>query len=157
MTVLTQHKPVSELTKQDWQLAYDNARKIKAGAKASIEPPTPLSDLLTEEPEQMAGHERVSALIASMKQMQKYAHFLDLTAIKPDELLIKPVPKRKSSRSRNSQPFTMAEVEAIFSGYIFQGTPPANRTKAYLRLSTCWLARSTANCSNPSFSSQLHG
>lgn len=104
MTVLTQHKPVCQLTKQEWQVAYDSARKMKAGARASIEPPTPLSDFVTDEPEQMAGHERVSALIASMKQIQRYAHYLDLTAIKPDDLLIKPVPKRKSSRSRGGKP-----------------------------------------------------
>lgn len=53
MTVLTQHKPVCQLSKSDWQVAYDAARKMKAGAKAAIDPPTQLSELVTEDPEQM--------------------------------------------------------------------------------------------------------
>jgi len=77
MTVLTQHKPVIQLSKRDWQTAYDAARKIKSGATASISPaPTPLNELLTDDPEQMTGHERVSALIASMKQIQNHARYI---------------------------------------------------------------------------------
>ncbi|WP_226687223.1 site-specific integrase [Stutzerimonas stutzeri] len=131
MTVLTGHKPVCELTKQDWQFAYDAARKIRAGAAVTIDPPLPLESLVTDDPEQMAGHERVTSLIGAMKRIQQHARFLDLTAIKPDDLIIKPVKKRKNSRSRKGKPFSMREVETIFSGYIYQGTPPANRTKAY--------------------------
>lgn len=131
MTVLTNHQPVCLLKKNDWQAAYDAARKMKAGAKASIDPPTPLSEFLTDDPAQMTGHERVSALIGSMKQIQEHARHLDLTAIRPDDLIIKPVQKRETPRTRGGQAFTMAEVESIFSGYIYQGTPPANRTKAY--------------------------
>lgn len=131
MTVLTKHQPVCLLKKSDWQAAYDAARKMKAGAKASIDPPTPLSEFLTDDPAQMTGHERVSALIGSMKQIQEHARHLDLTDIRPDDLIIKPVQKRETPRTRGGQAFTMAEVERIFSGYIYQGTPPANRTKAY--------------------------
>jgi integrase len=131
MTVLTGHKPVCELTKQDWQFAYDAARKIRAGAAVTIDPPLPLESLVTDDPEQMAGHERVTSLIGSMKRIQQHARFLDLTAIKPDDIIIKPVKKRKNSRSRKGKPFSMREVETIFSGYIYHGTPPANRTKAY--------------------------
>lgn len=131
MTVLTQHKPVSQLTKKDWQAAFDAARKMKAGAKALISPPTPLSDVLTDDPEQMTGHERVSALIASMKQILNHARHLDLTTIRPDDLIIKPVQKRETPRTRGGKAFTMTEVEAIFSGYIYRGALPSNRTKAY--------------------------
>ncbi len=131
MTVLTRHKPVSQLTKQDWQAAYDAARKMKAGVQASINPPTAIEDFLTDDPEQMTGHERVSALITSMKQIQNHARFLDLTTIKPDDLRIKPVHKRTTSRTRGGKAFSMSDVELIFSGYIYQGTPPSNRTKAY--------------------------
>lgn len=132
MTVLTQHKPVCKLSKQDWQAAYDAARRMKAGATASIAPsPTPLDQLLTEDPEQMTGHERVSALIGSMKQIQQYARFLDLTTVKADDLIIKPVEERKTKRSRDGTAFTDADIEAIFSGYIYNGPAPAERTKAY--------------------------
>ncbi|HFK2006787.1 TPA: DUF6538 domain-containing protein [Pseudomonas aeruginosa] len=131
MTVLTQHKPVCQLSKSDWQVAYDAARKMKAGAKAAIDPPTQLSELVTEDPEQMTGHERVSALIASMKQIQNHARHLDLTTIRPDDLMIKPVQKRETPRIRGGKAFTMEEVEAIFSGYIYQGALPPDRTKAY--------------------------
>lgn len=131
MTVLTQHKPVCQLTKKDWQAAFDAARKMKAGAKASINPPTPLADFLTEDPEQMTGHERVSALIASMKQIQNHARHLDLTTIRLDDLIIKPVQKRETPRTRGGKAFTMAEVESIFSGYIYGGALPPDRTKAY--------------------------
>ncbi|MFG0684811.1 DUF6538 domain-containing protein [Pseudomonas sp. WSY_20] len=129
MTVLTQHKPVCKLSKQDWQAAYDAARRMKAGAAASIAPsPTPLDQLLTEDPEQMTGHERVSALIGSMKQIQQHARFLDLTTVKADDLIIKPVEERKTKRSRDGVAFTDAD---IFSGYIYSGPAPAERTKAY--------------------------
>ncbi len=131
MTVLTQHKPVSQLSKQDWQSAYNAARMMKAGANASIETPTPLSELLTDNPQQMAGHERVSALIASMKQLQNHARHLDLTSVRVDDLIIKPVQKRESIRSREGVPFSQEDVEAIFSGFIYQGTVPNGRTKAY--------------------------
>lgn len=131
MTVLTKHQPVCLLKKSDWQAAYDAARKMKAGANASINPPTPLSEFLTDDPAQMTGHERVSALIGSMKQIQDHARHLDLTDIRPDDLIIKPVPRRDTPRTRGGQAFTMSEVESIFSGYIYQGPPPANRTKAY--------------------------
>ncbi|MGU1581296.1 DUF6538 domain-containing protein [Pseudomonas aeruginosa] len=131
MTVLTKHQPVCQLKKSDWQAAYDAARKMKAGAKASIDPPTPLSEFLTDDPTQMTGHERVSALIGSMKQIQEHARHLDLTDIRPDDLIIKPVHKRETPRTRNGKAFTMAEVEDIFSGYIYQGPLPDNRTKAY--------------------------
>ncbi|WP_084312585.1 site-specific integrase [Pseudomonas jinjuensis] len=131
MTVLTRHKPVCQLTKQDWQAAYDAARKMKAGATASIDPPTALSELLTDDPEQMTGHQRVSALIGSMKQIQDHARFLDLTTIRADELLIKPVQKRKTARTHDGVPFSSTDIETIFSGYIYQGPLPENRTKAY--------------------------
>lgn len=132
MTVLTQHKPVIQLSKQDWQAAYDAARKMRSGATASIAPsPTPLDELLTDEPEQMTGHERVSALIASMKQIQNHARHIDLTSIRVDELIIKPVQKRENDRSRDGVPFSSDDVDAIFSGFIYQGAAPSDRTKAY--------------------------
>src|SRR5690606_37923610 len=87
--------------------------------------------LVTDDPEQMVGHERVTSLIGAMKRIQRHARFLDLTAIKPDDLIIKPVQKRENSRSREGKPFSMDEVETIFSGSIYRGKPPANRTKAY--------------------------
>ncbi|MFW3898888.1 DUF6538 domain-containing protein [Pseudomonas bharatica] len=132
MTVLTQHKPVIQLTKQDWQEAYDSARNMRNGASVSLAPnPTPLDEVLTDDPELRTGHERVSALITSMKQIQEHARFLDLTFIRPTDLLIKPVEKRRNSRSRDGVPFSADDVEAIFSGYIYQGQVTTERTKAY--------------------------
>ncbi|MET0776795.1 MAG: site-specific integrase [Pseudomonas mandelii] len=132
MTVLTQHKPVKQLSKHDWQAAYDAARKMKSGATASISPaPTALNELLTDDPEQMTGHERVSALIASMKQIQNHARYIDLTSVRVDELIIKPVQRRENERSRDGVPFSSDDIEAIFSGFIYQGLVPADRTKAY--------------------------
>lgn len=131
MTVLTQHKPVRSLTKNDWQAAYNAARLIKAGAVASIDPPTPLSELLTDNREEMAGHERVSSLISSMKQIQAHARFLDLTTIRTEDLKIKPVEKRSTHRTRGGRAFTADDVEAIFRGFIYRGAPPKDKTKAY--------------------------
>ena len=132
MTVLTQHKAVSSLTKQDWQDAYDAARRMRSGATALIAPtPTPLADLLTDDPELRTGHERVSALITSMKQIQEHARFLDLTIVRADDLIIKPIEKRVTPRNRDGVPFSAEDAETIFSGYIYQGALPPNRTKAY--------------------------
>lgn len=132
MTVLTQHKPVTQLSKQDWQAAYDAARKMKSGATASIEPvPTPLDELITEDPELRTGHERASALITSMKQIQEHARFLDLTNVRADDLIIKPIDKRITPRSRDGVPFSADDTETIFSGYIYQGAISTERTKAY--------------------------
>ena len=132
MTVLTQHKPVVQLTKHEWQAAYDSARMMRSGAKVSLAPtPTPLDELLTDDPEKMTGHERVSALITSMKQIQEHSRFLDLTTISAADLLIKPVEKRKNARTRDGVAFSAKDVEAIFSGYIYQGPASTSRTKAY--------------------------
>lgn len=132
MTVLTKHKPVVELSKNDWQAAYDSARRVKNNAKALVGiNPTPLEEILTGDPAQMTGHERVSALIASMKQMQNYARHLDLTSIRVDDLIIKPVQRRETERTRDGMPFSAEDIEAIFSGFIYQGAVPADRTKAY--------------------------
>ena len=132
MTVLTQHKPVIQLSKLDWQAAYDAARRTRSGANASISPAaTPIEDILTDDPEQMTGHERTSALITSMKQIQNHARHLDLTFVRVDDLIIKPVEKRKNKRNRDGTPFSSSDVEAIFSGYIYKGAPPPGRTKAY--------------------------
>ena len=131
MTVLTEHKPVCQLSKWDWQNAYDAARKMKAGAEASLAPPTPLSDLLTDDVKQMTGHDRTNTFIQTMKGIQEHALFLELTTISPDNLLIKQVSKRESDRTRKGKAFSASDVEAIFSGYIYQGPLPSNRTKAY--------------------------
>lgn len=132
MTVLTEHKPVTQLSKRDWQAAYDAARKMRSGADASIAPsPTPLDEFLTDDPEQMTGHERVSSLLASMKQIQNHARHLDLTSTRVDDLIIKPVQKRQNDRSRDGVPFSSVDVDAIFSGFIYQGPAPSDRTKAY--------------------------
>lgn len=132
MTVLTQHKPVLQLTKQDWQAAYDAARRTRSGATAAISPtPTSLNQLLTDDPQKMTGHERVSALITSMKQMQNHARHLDLTTIRVDDLIIKRVEKRENDSNREGVPFSPDEVEAIFSGFIYRGSPPTDRTKAF--------------------------
>ena len=132
MTVLTKHKPVLSLTKRDWQDAYDAARKMKSGASALIAPtPTPLADLLTDDPDLRTGHERVGALVTSMKQIQEHARFLDLTTVRADDLIIKHIEKRLTPRSRDGVPFSAKDAEAIFSGYIYQGAVPANKTKAY--------------------------
>lgn len=98
MTVLTEHKPVCQLSKQDWQRAYDNACNVKASAKALIDPPTPLEEFVTDDPEQMAGHERVISLISSMKQIQRHANYLDLTTTTPSDILPKRVERRKTAR-----------------------------------------------------------
>lgn len=66
-----------------------------------------------------------------MKQMLNHARFLDLTKTRVDDLLIKPIQKRENSRTRGGKAFTMEEVEAIFSGYIYRGALPAGKTKAY--------------------------
>lgn len=140
MTVLAKHKAVCPMNKQDWQAAYNAARTIKAGANASIDPPTPLSELLTNNREEMIGHERVSALIGSMKQIQAHARFLYLTTIRPDDLKIKPVEKRDTPRTLGGQAFKTEEVEAIFSGYIYQGLLATNKTKAYpFGIGSLWL------------------
>lgn len=132
MTVLTQHKAVSSLTKHDWQDAYDAARRMKSGATALLAPtPTPLADLLTDDPELRTGHERVSALITSMKQIQEHARFLDLTTVRADDLINKSIEKRVTPRSRDGAPFSQEDAEEIFSGYIYQGSLPTNKTKAY--------------------------
>ncbi|MFI8744737.1 DUF6538 domain-containing protein [Pseudomonas sp. NPDC077186] len=131
MTVLTQHKPVCQLTKKDWQAAYDNARKTKANADASIDPPTQLIEILTDDSEQQTGHERVRALIAFMKQIQAHARYLDLTTFRPDDVIIKPVEERKNERSRDGVAFNNDDIEAIFSGYIYKGPVADGRTKAY--------------------------
>lgn len=131
MTVLTEHKPVCQLNKWDWQKAYDAARRMKAGAEASLTPPTPLSELLTDDLEQMTGHDRTNTFITTMKGIQEHALFLELTTISPDSLLIKQVQKRESERTRKGKAFSAQDVEAIFSGYIYQGPLPSNRTKAY--------------------------
>ncbi len=132
MTVLTQHKAVSQLTKRDWQAAYDAARKVKVHAIASLNPPTPIDDLTTDTPEQMLGHEATRALIGAMRDIQKHAaSILDLTTITPDDLVIKPIQERKTARTRGGKAFSKTDVEAIFSGYIYRGALPTNRTKAY--------------------------
>lgn len=132
MTVLTQHKPVIQLSKHHWQDAYDAARKMKSGAMASIAPtPTPIDEFLTDDPEQRTGHERASALITSMKQIQEHARFLDLTTVRAGDLIIKPIAKRVTPRSRDGVPFSVKDIEAIFSGFIYQGPVSTERTKAY--------------------------
>lgn len=131
MTVLTEHKPVCTLTKQDWQRAYDNACKVKASAKALVDPPTPLEEFVTDDPEQMAGHERVTSLVSSMKRIQRYANYLDLTTTTPTDILPRRIEQRKTARSRDGKPFTANEVEKIFSGFIYSGPIPADRTKPY--------------------------
>lgn len=132
MTVLTQHKAVIRLSKHDWQDAYDAARHMRNGANASLAPsPTPLDEFITDDPELKTGHERVSALITSTKQIQEHARFLDLTTVSPNDLLFKPSDKRDTSRSRRGVPFSEQDAEAIFSGYIYQGPLPSERTKAY--------------------------
>lgn len=131
MTVLTQHKPVCQLTKKSWQAAYDNARMTKANAEASIDPPTQLGEILTNDPEELTGHERVRALIAFMKQIQAHARYLDLTTFRPDDVIIKPVEERKNKRSRDGVAFEDDDIEAIFSGYIYKGPIADGRTKAY--------------------------
>ncbi|WP_238165147.1 hypothetical protein [Pseudomonas aeruginosa] len=67
-----------------------------------------------------------------MKDIQKHAaSILDLTTITPDDLVIKPIQERKTVRTRGGKAFSKTDVEAIFSGYIYRGALPANRTKAY--------------------------
>lgn len=80
----------------------------------------------------MLGHEATRALIGAMKDIQKHAaSILDLTTITPDDLVIKPIQERKTVRTRGGKAFSKTDVEAIFSGYIYRGALPANRTKAY--------------------------
>ncbi|WP_460163354.1 hypothetical protein [Pseudomonas sp. S2_F03] len=87
------------MSKLDWQTAYDDAKRIKIGANASVSPEaTAVEEILTDDPEQMIGHERVSALITAMKQIQNHARHLDLTLVRVDDLIIKPVQERKTVR-----------------------------------------------------------
>jgi len=133
ITVLTEHKPVRLLTKKDWQAAYDAARRMKSGAEVSVAPgwPTPLAELLTDNPEEMTGYERTTALIGFMKQIQAHARFLELTTIRPDDLLIPTVQKRATEQGRKGVPFSAEDLDKIFSGYIYQGAIPSGRTKAF--------------------------
>ena len=123
MTVLTQHKAVISLTKHDWQDAYDAARKMRSGATALVAPtPTPLDELLTDDPELRTGHERVSALVTSMKQIQEHARFLDLTDVRADDLIIKPIDKRVTPQSRDGVPFSAMTQKQFFRLHL-SGSP----------------------------------
>lgn len=87
---------------------------------------------MTDKPEEMIGHERLSALLSFMKQIQEHARrILDLTDVRPDDVVIKNIEKRDSARTREGIPFSHSDVDKIFSGYIYFDALPTNRSKAY--------------------------
>lgn len=133
-TVLTQHKPVCQLTKKDWQYAYDAARRIKKGVKASTAPnlQTPVEEILTNDPLEMIGQEVTVATIRTMSNIHEHAYKrLSLTQVKISELVIPPVNRRSTEERRKGTPFSLSDLEKIFSGYIYQGPIPTDRTKAF--------------------------
>lgn len=133
-TVLTQHKPVCQLTKKEWQAAYDAARRMKRGARASVAPnePTRIDDFLTNDPVEMVGQEVTVATIRLMGSIHEHAYKrLGLTTIQEGDLMIPPVQRRSTEERRQGVPFSSEDLEKIFSGYIYQGAIPGDRSKAY--------------------------
>lgn len=71
-TILTNHKPVGSLTKDDRRQAYRNACKLKRGAAASVEAGklTSLEELTAVDRDELAYTATMNGLISALKRQQ---------------------------------------------------------------------------------------
>lgn len=123
-TILTKHKPVGSLTKDDWRQAYRNACKLKRGATASVEAGklTSLEELTTSDREELAYTETINGLITALKRQHKFARLNDLTSIPVDAISYEKLERRTDEEDEAAKPFTDDDLNKIFSGYAYQGS-----------------------------------
>lgn len=107
-TILTNHKPVGSLTKDDWRQAYRNACKLKRGATASVEAGklTALEELTTNSREELAYTETMNGLITALKRQHKFARENDLASTPVDAISYEKLERRPDEENESARPFT---------------------------------------------------
>lgn len=132
-TILTNHKPVGSLTKDDWRQAYRNACKLKRGATASVEAGklTALEALTTSNREELAYTETLNGLITALKRQHKFARENDLTSTPVDAISYEKLERRPDEENESAKPFTDDDLDKIFSGYAYKGELPPRLRVVY--------------------------
>lgn len=132
-TILTNHKPVGSLTKEDWRQAYRNACKLKRGATASVEASklTALEELTTSSREELAYTETMNGLITALKRQHKFARENDLTSTPVDAISYEKLERRPDEEDESAKPFSDDDLNKIFSGYAYKGELPPRLRVVY--------------------------
>lgn len=118
-TILTNHKPVGTLTKEDWRKAYRHACQLKRGAAASVAAGklTALAELTAVDREELAYTETMNGLITALKRQHKFARENDLTSIPVDAISYDKLERRPDEENESAKPFSDDDLNKIFSGY----------------------------------------
>ncbi|MFG0583987.1 DUF6538 domain-containing protein [Pseudomonas sp. zjy_9] len=132
-TILTNHKPIGALTKDDWRQAYRNACKLKRGATASVEAGklTALEELTTSDREELAYTETMNGLITALKRQHRFARENDLTSIPVDAISYTKLERRPDEETESAKPFTDDDLNKIFGGYTYKGKLPPRLRVVY--------------------------
>ena len=132
-TILTNHKPVGSLTKDDWRQAYRNACKLKRGATASVETGklTTMEELTTSSRDELAYTETINGLITALKRQHKFARENDLTSTPVDAISYEKLERRPDEENESARPFTNDDLNKIFSGYAYKGELPPRLRVVY--------------------------
>lgn len=132
-SILTNHKPVGMLTKEDWRQAYRNACKLKRGAEASVDPDrlTPVTQLIATDRDELAGTETINGQIIALKRQHEFARKNDLTLVNVDEIDYTQLKRRPDEEEEAAEPFTDEDLNKIFGGYTYKGELPARLRVVY--------------------------
>ncbi|MFL9815478.1 site-specific integrase [Stutzerimonas sp. VN223-3] len=132
-TILTNHKPVGSLTKDDWRQAYRNACKLKRGATASVEAGrlTALEELKTSDREELTYTETMNGLITALKRQHRFSRENDLTSLPVDAISYTKLERRPDEETESAKPFTDDDLNKIFGGYTYKGKLPPRLRVVY--------------------------
>jgi integrase len=130
LNILSANKPINHLTLEDFERIYSDIFEIRPNRGSKLPPPdSPIDSILAKDEERRIEAGTIEKLIVRLGVLHEFAFKKGLTKI-PSDAPEKPKLNRNSAGKKpEEKAFTKADLEAIFSGYLYTGTE-LNRSNA---------------------------
>ncbi|AYL17487.1 site-specific integrase [Pseudomonas syringae] len=140
LTVLSRHSPIESFTKEDFEKLHKLTLEIKAYAATGKHRPTLTTEMLipTSEEYKRITPETASAYSRRLAALHQYAFQEGFTAIDPTQIgtpnfdkLTANIKRQQSIDETPKKSNTIAELKAIFDGWIYRPTKIHNNISVY--------------------------
>ncbi len=123
LNILSASKPINQFTIEDFERIYSEIFDIRLSRGSKLpSPDSPIETILAKEGERRLEAATVEKLITRLGVLHEFAFKRGLTKISPDAPE-RPIPDRNPAGQKPvEKAFTKADLQAIFSGYLFTGT-----------------------------------
>ncbi|WP_413703753.1 DUF6538 domain-containing protein [Pseudomonas sp. Pseusp16] len=122
LTILSGNRPFGSLTLADINQLYLLTQQVKALRGKKIPPPdSPIESILASQGDDLISGPTIEKMIIRLSVLHKFAYAKGHTNVDPAKVEVPRISETERIE-RKDKPFTVQELDAIFSGYIYKGT-----------------------------------